>query len=242
MKSFTIEVVATSVESCIQAQKGGARRIELCSALSTSGITPSSGLIQIAKQYVTIPIYIMIRPREGDCCYGRNELEVMKRDIENAKVMGADGIVFGVLDEEGKVNEMVTKKLVELCNPMPVTFHRAIDITPNMFDAMESIIQCGCERILTSGGKATGPEGISRILELNEKADERILIMPGGGITPETFPTMLNAGIRDYHLSGRKPHKGTLPTTLFDMDWAETSSESIKQVVDQAKDFFRDLR
>ncbi len=239
MKSFTIEVVATSVQSCINAQAGGARRIELCSALATAGVTPSSGLIQLVKNYVTIPIYVMIRPREGDFCYSRPELEVMKQDIENCKVMGADGIVFGILHEDGRVNETVTSKLVELCNPLPVTFHRAIDITPNMMDALETIIDCGCERILTSGGKTTGPEGIANIIALNEKAAGRIFIMPGGGIRPDTFEVMLNEGITDYHLSGRIPKKGTLPTTLFDMDWAETDEDAIRSVVKRAKEFFK---
>jgi copper homeostasis protein len=238
MNSFTIEVVATSVQSCINAQAGGARRIELCSALSTAGVTPSSGLIQICKRYVTIPIYVMIRPREGDFCYSRNELEVMKQDIENCKIMGADGIVLGVLHEDGTVNDAVTRKLVDMCKPLPVTFHRAMDITPNIKDALEAIIDSGCERVLTSGGAATGPEGIKQIIALNEQAQGRISIMPGGGIRPDTFEQMLNLGITDYHLSGRQPKKGSMPTTLFDMDWAETDPDSIKKVVKRAKEFF----
>jgi copper homeostasis protein len=238
MNSFTIEVVATSVQSCIAAQTGGARRIELCSALATAGVTPSSALIQLAKQYVTIPIYVMIRPREGNFCYDRIELEVIKRDIENAKIMGADGIVLGVLNDDGTVNVKGTKKLVELSLPLPVTFHRAIDITPDIEDALEAIIDTGCTMVLTSGGKATGPEGIEVISQLADQADGRIRIMPGGGIRPETFPQMLHPKIFDYHLSGRTPVTSSYQTDLFDMNYAETDSAAIKTVVDRAKKYF----
>ncbi|MBL7941545.1 MAG: copper homeostasis protein CutC, partial [Flavobacteriales bacterium] len=163
---FTIEIVATSVQSAIHAQTGGARRIELCSALGTAGITPSSGLIQLVKQYVTIPLYVLIRPREGDFCYSRTELETIRRDIENAKVMGADGIVAGLLDENNEVELKKMRDLVQWALPMKTVFHRAFDITPNLFESAEAIIETGCERILTSGGAASGPEGIETIRAL----------------------------------------------------------------------------
>lgn len=239
MNSITIEVVASSVQSCVNAELGGADRIELCSALATAGVTPSSGLLETVKKHISIPVYVMIRPREGDFCYDNTELEVFKREVENLQEAGADGFVFGVLKPNGVVNEQVMRELVAFCHPFPVTFHRAIDCTPDMMEALEAIIDCGCSRILTSGGKASGLEGIEQIEMLAEKAANRIIIMPGGGIRPDTFPSMLRKSIHEYHLSGRLPIQSPMPSTLFDMNWAETDEASIAQVVELARSYFK---
>jgi copper homeostasis protein len=238
MNSIKIEVVASSVHSCIEAEKGGAARIELCSALATAGVTPSNGLLVAVKTHISLPVYVMIRPREGDFCYDSLEVETMKREIDGLQSSGADGFVFGVLNANGTVNETLLCELVEYCKPYPVTFHRAIDCTPDLLQALETIIDCGCERVLTSGGKPTGPEGIEMISQLADLAGERISIMPGGGIRPETFQSMLRKNIHEYHLSGRLPIKSQAPSTLFDMNWAETDEASIRSVVDMAAHFF----
>ncbi|MDZ4822140.1 MAG: copper homeostasis protein CutC [Flavobacteriales bacterium] len=235
---FTIEVVASTLQSCISAQKGGARRIELCSALATAGVTPSAGLIQLVKQYVTIPVVVMIRPREGDFCYSHHEYETMKRDIQHAKVMGADGVVLGLLSRDGTVNSKMTYDLVQVALPMKVTFHRAIDIVPDIFEAMEAVMTVGCERILTSGGKKTGVEGIEIIREMANRAGDKIAIMPGGGITAESLSAMLTANIHDYHLSGRVAVSSPIKTDVFEMNYAETDAAIIKSVVKKAKEFF----
>lgn len=235
---FTIEIVATSVQSAINAQTGGARRVELCSALGTAGITPSSGLIQLVRQYTTIPVYVLIRPREGDFCYSRVELETIRRDIENAKVMGADGIVTGLLDENNEVEVKKMRDVVQWALPMKTVFHRAFDITPDLFESAEAVIETGCERILTSGGAASGPEGIEVIRQLAAKTQGRISIMPGGGITSETIGNLFTHGISDYHLSARKPVAPKNTATLFDMHYAETDTETVRAVVRQAKSFF----
>jgi copper homeostasis protein len=239
MHSFKIEVVASSVLSCMRAEAGGASRIELCSALATAGVTPSSGLLEAVKKNVSLPVYVMIRPREGDFCYDKTEIDVMKREIENLQKSGADGFVFGVLLQNGRVDVPMTSELVKFCHPYPVTFHRAFDCTPFLSEALEAVIESGCERILTSGGKTTGPEGIEHIAELAELALDRIIIMPGGGIRPDTFPQMLRKHIREYHLSGRLPVQSVMPSTLFDMNWAETDETSIREVVQCATEFFR---
>ncbi|MBL0317440.1 MAG: copper homeostasis protein CutC [Flavobacteriales bacterium] len=238
MHSFTIEVVASSVLSCIRAQAGGAGRIELCSALATAGVTPSSGLLESVKKLISVPVYVMIRPREGDFCYDKTEVDVMKSEIENLQKSGADGFVFGVLHADGRVDTKLTSELVNFCKPYPVTFHRAFDCTPFLSEALEAVIESGCERILTSGGKSSGPEGVEHIAELAELAGDRIFIMPGGGIRPDTFPLMLRKNIREYHLSGRLPVQSTMPSTLFDMNWAETDEASIREVVGRAQTFF----
>ena len=238
MSSFTIEVVTSSVRSSVNAQNGGAGRIELCSALATAGVTPSSGLLEAVKQHVRIPVYVMIRPREGDFCYDKYELEVMKREIDLLKKSGADGFVFGVLHDNGMVNFEITKQLVDYCKPLPVTFHRAFDCTPDLAEALETIIETGCERILTSGGKANGLEGIGNIIDLNQKAAGRISLMPGGGIRPETFDDILHTEIREYHMSGRSMIKSPMYPTLFEMDWAETETAAIKTVVAKCAEIF----
>lgn len=238
MSIFTIEVVASSVMSCVNAQQGGAGRIELCSALATAGVTPSSGMLELVKQNISIPVYVMIRPREGDFVYDNKEVEVFKREIELLQKSGADGFVFGLLKPDGQIDIALTTALVKFCHPYPVTFHRAIDCTPDPVRAVGDVIETGCTRILTSGGAATGPEGIDTILAMNEYAQGKISIMPGGGIRPETFGQMLNKGIREYHLSGRVAMPSQTQTNLFDMSRAETSEASIAQVVKSAGEFF----
>jgi len=228
---YLIEVVASTVHSCVEAELGGAGRIELCSALGAAGITPSSGLLEVIKRHVAIPIYVMIRPREGDFTYSKEEVEVMKREIDLLGASGADGFVFGCLRANSTIDVELTRELVSHCGSIPVTFHRAVDCTPNLIHAVSEIAECGCERILTSVGKSTGPEGRETILAMHAAANDRIRIMPGGGIKPETFDTMYHPDIAEYHLSGRSPKLSATPSTLFEMDWAETTREAIARVV-----------
>jgi copper homeostasis protein len=227
---FLIEVVASTVHSCVEAELGGASRIELCSALGVAGITPSSGLLEVVKRHISIPVYVMIRPREGDFTYSASELEVMKREIDLLGESGADGFVFGVLTEQGTVDISTTSQLVKHCGNKPVTFHRAIDCTQNLLASVSEIAGCGCERILTSGGKKSGPEGKEMILAMHDVAAGNILIMPGGGIRPDTFSDIYHPNLSEYHLSGRSARISQSPSQLFDMDWAETSREAIAHV------------
>jgi copper homeostasis protein len=227
---YLIEVVASTVHSCVEAEIGGAERIELCSALGAAGITPSSGLLEVVKRHISIPVYVMIRPREGDFTYSESEIDVMKREIDLLGASGADGFVFGILKPDYTVDTEMTRQLVTYCGTIPVTFHRAIDCSRNLIESVKEIAACGCERILTSGGKNSGPEGREMILAMHEAAEGKILIMPGGGVKPETFDEMYHPAIKEYHLSGRKPKPSPTPSTLFDMDWAETSREAIARV------------
>lgn len=227
-----IEVVASTVHSCLEAQAGGAGRIELCSALGASGITPSSGLLEVIKRHVHIPIYVMIRPREGDFTYSHSEVEVMMREIDLLGASGADGFVFGALQEDRTVDVALTKALVKHCSGTPVTFHRAVDCTPDMLQAVEEIAECGCERILTSGGKSSCVEGIDMILAMYERAQNEIRIMPGGGIRAENFEHIFHRYITEYHLSGRAKCTSPMKSDLFEMDWAETTREAIARVVE----------
>jgi copper homeostasis protein len=227
---YLIEVVASTVHSCVEAELGGAQRIELCSALGVAGMTPSSGLLEVVKRHISIPVYVMIRPREGDFTYSSSEIEVMKREIDLLGESGADGFVFGILTKQSRIDTSATSQLVQYCGNKPVTFHRAVDCTKNLLASVEEIASCGCVRILTSGGKKSGPEGKEQILAMNEVASGKLVIMPGGGIRPETFSEIYHPSLKEYHLSGRFPIQSSTPSHLFDMNWAETSREAIERV------------
>ena len=202
-KSIKIEVCAFSLESCLAAEKGGANRIELCGSMYEGGTTPSAGLIQVAKQQVSIEIHAMIRPRGGDFCYSENEISVMQADIRMAKELGCEGIVLGILQPNGEVNIAQTKALVDLAKPMQVTFHRAIDMTPDYLKALEDIIEAGCDRILTSGQKNTAMKGIEAIEKLVKQANNRIEIMAGSGLNASNVQTLIHTGVNALHLTGK---------------------------------------
>lgn len=199
-----MEVCVDSVESAINAERGGAGRLELCSSLLEGGITPSLGLLQVVKQYVRIPVYVMIRPRGGDFLYSDRELEVMRKDIEMMKSHGADGVVFGALTEDGRVDAELCMELLALSRPLPATFHRAFDMVHDPVVALETVITLGFERVLTSGLDSTVLEGLPLIKRLVEQAKGRIIIMPGGGITERNLQRILEgSGAQEFHSSAR---------------------------------------
>ena len=174
-----------SVDHAVAAERGGAHRLELCSDLSSGGITPSAGLMQTARRYAKVPIHVLIRPRPGDFCYSDRELEIMRCDIQTAKQLGMDGIVLGVLHANNRVDIAQTKALVQLARPLPVTFHRAFDTSPSLETSLEDVIQTGASRILTSGGASSAMEAVSTLARLVQLSRGRILVMPCGGINPE---------------------------------------------------------
>ncbi len=205
-----IEVCAFSIESCLNAQRAGARRVELCGGLYEGGTTPSVGLIQKAREVLSIQLYVMVRPRGGDFCYDEEELEVMLFDIEAAKKMGADGVVFGILKPDGQVDIERTKALVALAQPMGVTFHRAFDVASDPFEALEAVIATGAERILTSGQQNTALLGKELIHQLVEKAQGRIEIMAGSGVNADNAVLLAKTGVSALHLTGKSVRKGAM--------------------------------
>lgn len=198
-----LEICCFSLESCLTAQKAGAYRIELCGGMFEGGTSPSAGLIKLARQHLSIKLYVMIRPRGGDFCYSDTEFEVMKADIHAAKELGADGVVFGILNPDASVDVNRTKELVDLAKPLKVTFHRAFDVSAEPFEALEAIIETGCERILTSGQKNTAIEGIDLLKTLAEKAGNRIEIMAGAGVSAANASQLLEAGVHALHMTGK---------------------------------------
>jgi copper homeostasis protein len=198
-----LEICSFSLESCLTAQKAGAGRVELCGGMFEGGTTPSAGLIRLARQHLNIQLYVMIRPRGGDFCYSATEFEVMKQDILTAKILGANGVVFGILNPDGNVDITRTTELVNLAAPLKVTFHRAFDVAENPFQALEDIIDCGCERILTSGQKNTAIEGLDLLKSLVEKSNNRIEIMAGSGVSSQNAQQFLSVGVHALHMTGK---------------------------------------
>jgi copper homeostasis protein len=195
-----VEISADSVASAVAAERGGAARIELGSALSEGGLTPSVGLIETTRAAVKFDIHVMIRPRAGDFCYDDHEFDAMRRDIHSVKRLGANGIVIGILDSNGKIDIGRTRELVDLARPLDVTFHRAFDMTCDLLQALEDVCSAGADRILTSGGERNAWEGRSIITQLVKQAQGRITIMPGSGIKPQNARSLVeHTGVQEIH-------------------------------------------
>jgi copper homeostasis protein len=182
-KRLVIETVVDSAEAAMAAQVGGADRVELCANMLEGGTTPSLGTIQLARERLDIDLNVMIRPRGGDFCYSDVEFQVMQRDIDAAKNAGANGVVFGILSPDGSVDAPRIATLVGLARPMSITFHRAFDMTRDPYAALETLIELQVDRILTSGQENSVLEGLDLITDLIRVAGDRVIIMPGAGIT-----------------------------------------------------------
>lgn len=201
-----IEICANSVASCLEAMRGGAYRVELCAAIPEGGTTPSYGEIALARELLDIKLNVIIRPRAGDFLYSDLEHRAMIKDIEMCRKIGVDGIVIGCLNADGDVDMARNATLIAVAGDMSVTFHRAFDMCRNKSESLERIIELGCHRLLTSGGKAKAEEGATLIKELIEQADDRIIVMPGSGITENNIATIARqTGATEFHLSARTP-------------------------------------
>jgi copper homeostasis protein len=210
-KKIIIEVCANSIDSALAAQQGGADRIELCCNLIEGGTTPSFATIEFARSLLSIRLNVLIRPRGGDFLYSNLEFEIMKRDIEVCKKMGVDGVVFGVLDENGNIDKVRTKELIKAARPMNVTFHRAFDMSNDPFQALSVLMDMGVERLLTSGQQEKALDGISLIEKLVTLAGDKIIIMPGSGITSRNIKEIILAtGAKEYHMTGKKGMKSRM--------------------------------
>jgi len=228
-----LEIAANSVASALAAQEGGASRVELCTGLELGGLTPSPAQIALAREHLRIPLYVLIRPRAGDFLYDDLECETMQRDIEACVALGCDGVVLGVLDADGRVDAARCRPLVAAAGKLGVTFHRAFDLTADPAQALEDIVALGCERILTSGTCPSALDAMPLLRELVVQAGERIVVMPGAGVTAANIASLAAAtGARELHASAKR----LLPSgmrhrrpALADMEGGEWRSD-VEQV------------
>lgn len=200
-----IEIAVDSTESAIAAEEGGAQRIELCSALREGGLTPSLGLVRTVRSASSLALFTIIRPRGADFLYTASEFRTMQEDIRIMAQEGVEGVVFGILTQDGHVDIERTRALVELARPMDVTFHRAIDMAVDLEEALEDIIACGVKRVLTSGGEASAWAGRKRLQRLVQQANARATILAGGGVRPaDVTRLMASTGATEFHSSMRR--------------------------------------
>ncbi|MCR5886616.1 copper homeostasis protein CutC [Hymenobacter sp. J193] len=236
MKTHVLEICAGSVQSAVAAQAGGAHRIELCQNLAQGGTTPSYGLIRRVRELVDIPVFVLIRPRPGNFCYSPDELAIMAADIAQCRQLGCDGVVLGVLDAAGRVDQTRCRELLEVAGPLPVTFHRAFDACPDQAQALEDVVSLGCQRILTSGGQATAEAGQAQLAALVAQAAGRITVMPGAGIRPDNIRALAaRTGATEFHASATGPaalSHGPTPTP-FDVSLPETDAAIVAQLLAQ---------
>ncbi len=241
-----LEICVDSLDSALAAQRGGANRVELCSNLHEGGVTPSAGLIAVARREISIALHVMIRPRGGEFLYTPEEIEAMKRDIDITKQARADGVVLGILDAQGNVDVSRTSELVERARPLSVTFHRAFDLAPDLFAALEDVMRAGAHRVLTSGGESKAEDALPTLAALVEKSAGRIAILVGGGIRDHNVKRIVQAtGAREVHVGhsgvaiavagaahqrNAKVRIGTLPER--DLQRQVASEEKVRKLVE----------
>ncbi|CCN34791.1 putative Cytoplasmic copper homeostasis protein cutC [Vibrio nigripulchritudo SO65] len=223
--TYQLEVCIDNLESLQNALEGGATRIELCSSLSLGGLTPSAGLMKQASRLSSVPVYAMIRPRQGDFLFNEADVECMLDDIEMAKDAGMDGIVIGALTADGQIDMETCEKLVSAADRMGITFHRAIDQCRDVEQAIERIIELGCERVLTSGQAKDALSGIDMLRKMRDLAGDKLNIMVGAGVNAQNVSQILDeTGSSEVHLSGKSSRKSHME---FISSAAQMGSEEV---------------
>jgi len=202
MNRVLLEICCGSIDDALEAAAGGADRVELCSSLFLGGLTPSFGTLVEAKKRLPIPVVVMVRPRGGGFCYTEAEMAAMERDTEMAVAQGADGVVFGILTDDGRVDVPRSARIRQLIGDREAVFHRAFDVTPDPFGALDELVDLGLTRILTSGQRDTVIESLDLIKRLIDYAGDRIQILPGGGIKPyQVDEVIARTGCRQIHVA-----------------------------------------
>jgi copper homeostasis protein len=199
-----VEVCVDSVESALAAQAGGADRVELCANLLEGGTTPSAGALAVARERLRIGLHVLVRARGGDFCYSEVEFEEMRRDVLEAKRIGADGVVIGFLRPDGSVDTQRTGALIAEARPMRVTFHRAFDMARDPFAALDDLVALGVERVLTTGQEPSVLEGLELIAELIRRVGDRLIVMPGGGHERNIAKVVAATRAREVHVVGTR--------------------------------------
>jgi copper homeostasis protein len=239
---YILEIATTDLSTTRSAVEGGADRIELCSNLAEGGTTPSFGTLQQCRETFSIPLYPIIRPRGGDFLYTEEEFRIMMKDIRKCKELRCEGIVTGILNKDGTVDRQRMDQLINAAYPMGVTFHRAFDRCANPFEALELLVELGCERLLTSGQKPTAPEGVELIAELNRTAGHLITIMPGSGVRLTNIAMLAEkTGCTEFHTSLRRKVKSGMEFIHPDFESSEESYFNNAIDVEEVKELKKKL-
>ncbi len=195
-----LEICLDSVESAVAAERGGADRVELCAGLPEGGTTPSAGIIAAVRKKIAIGLQVMVRPRGGDFCYSADEFSVMQRDILIAKQLGANGVVFGVLNVDGNVDKDRMRQLIDLASPLKVTCHRAFDMACDFARALDDLVEVGADRVLTSGGKKSAVDAMPTLAQLVQQAQGRISVMACGELSIVNVKAVIEyTNVREVH-------------------------------------------
>jgi len=199
-----LEICCDSVASALAAAQAGADRIELCETLAQGGVTPSAAKIKLAKARLAIPVFVLIRPRKADFLYSDLEFEIMLEDIRQAKALGADGIVSGVLDADGKLDAGRTRQLIEAAHPLPFTCHRAFDMCRDPLGTIDLLAELGARRILTSGQQPTALEGRDNLARFARHAADKLIIMACGELLPDNIGEICAIeALQEFHSAAR---------------------------------------
>ena len=237
-----VEICANSYQSALNAQIGGAHRLELCASLEVGGITPSAATIQLTRKNVDLELFVLIRPRGGDFCYSDEEFEVMKENIRFCQSVGVDGIVSGVLLANGKLDVKRTAELIELSHPQTFTFHRAFDRVPDPFVTLKQLKEIGVDRILTSGQQPNALAGSSMLRELVVLSGEELTILGGSGINSKNVIELIEkTNLKEIHFSAKRPIKSKMEmdsssvrfnNNNSDLDYSETDPKEVRKVME----------
>ncbi len=242
-----IEVAVDSVDDAMRAVDAGATRLELCASLSEGGLTPSAGLIDATLRRVDMPVFVIVRPRPGDFLYSASEIDVMLRDVETARTAGAHGIVSGALNANGTIDEDGVRALLHAANPLPFTFHRAVDFSRNVDEAADRLAALGVQRMLTSGGALSAADGSAAIARMVQRLGKHLMVMAGGGIRSSNVKQILrDTGVRDVHLGPRRTqesvmhHRAQAPRVSRAMDadqfsWSTLDDAEVCRTVDAVR-------
>ncbi|WP_235921251.1 copper homeostasis protein CutC [Foetidibacter luteolus] len=230
-----LEIAVFNIESALAAEKAGADRIELCENPFDGGTTPSYGTLKMVREKITVPVFPIIRPRGGDFFYSKYEFEVIVKDLLTVKELGFEGLVVGLLNIDGTVDKKRTSHLVEIAYPLEITFHRAFDRAKEPLHALEDVIDCGCQRILTSGQVLNAFDGKELIRDLVRQADDRIIIMPGSGVRSTNIAELsAYTGAKELHSSARKAYPSQMEYLQYSMQETLNStmadSEEVKKM------------
>lgn len=228
---FEVEICANSIASVIEAEKGGADRVELCDNICEGGTTPSYGLISLAKEKCKIKVFVMIRPRSGDFVYNENEINIMLKDIKAAVNIGVDGFVIGCLNSSLAVDYDTCSRLIEAAKSLPITFHRAFDVTTDPFESLRVIESLGIDRILTSGQQNKAVDGIKLLTELQQYSPSFPKIMAGSGIDESNVEKIANlTGLKAFHVSLRTERKSISKTHNIQFNCSKDIPENIRKI------------